>query len=672
MSNSVYVDYGVGDVIYSVDASEAFTQTTSTEVDERGDIVYSYLLNLEAAADKAATDALGFINKLSEFSANVTPVTFDVPDAPNIALNTALSLSELNLSLPTVDATNLGSNFNYVVEDAVEASWAEPEDITFTVPAAPVLSPDSVLPTAPSAYVMPDVPLPTLETATFTPDSLPAPALEDIILPTSSIVTIDDLVIDVETAGLIDAIAAMQAVDFTPPTLPEYTYLIPEIFEVVGSMATGDTIVNYQQILNNRDGLLVGTAPSTYHSFARRGLTPVDSAAVYDTWLRDTLAAKMNDSDMVFEAVAIDECVTNAFKLGTAAHRLLVDIETALYGLDFALAKTVVNANLEKAKGVVAIYRAEVLLMQQQIAQYNAYAAYVSSLAQVFVVNAQQAELVGDINTVTADSFAAEESVKRVAADVYKSLVMGEQAKLAQYKAVVEGYKAAVAQATSAVASYSGAVALHAAEVERISNSYDLYSAAARAKQYENSAKASTLRAEQAELKAYASEADSLATSAAVKAVKLQAEAAKRETEYVENSLKSDEETTRLRLAAAAYDYDMSNYVASIAQRTPALEATSDEAAAISRYVSTASEAVARAAQLSQQGNTQLAKAYADAYEAAGRAGAAVSSGNLTRFRASALMSASDSLDASDSYAVARADSGGTDYSESERYSASL
>lgn len=672
MAETIDVDYGAGRVVYTVDSTDAFTKATSDVVDNRGANVYGYLKDLENAADQAAADALTYINKLSEFTANVTPVTFDVPDGPNGGTGSKPTIPTLTLTSPTVSAANLDTGFTTSSADAVSKSWSTPVPVSFVAPSAPVATPDAVQPTAPSAYTMPAVQAPTPSTAVFVPDALPQPDLEDITLATSDIVAIDPLVIDVDTAGLIAAIEAMQSLDFTPPVLPEYLNLIPEIFTVVGSMATGNTIVNYQQILDNRFGLLSGTAPSTYNAFARRGLAAPANAAVYDTWLDGVLNSKMNDSDTVFEAIAVDDCITSAFKLGTAAHRMLVDIEIALYDLDFELAKLVVNANLENAKSVVAIYRAQVLLLEQHIAQYNASAAYVSSLTQVFIANAQQAEIVGDLNMVTADMFAASESVKGVAADVFKSLVMGERAKLAQYKAVIDSFKGYVAQASASVASYSGAVALHSAEVAKISNSYDVYSTTARAKQYDNSARAATLSAKQSELKSYASEADSLAASASAKAVELQTSAAVRQANSIERSLLSDEEAARIRIKGAVYDETVSKFIASVAGNTPLLAGTSDAAASITRYVKTASEAVSRSAQLSQQGNIQLAKAYADAYDAAGRAGAAVSSGNLTRFRASASMSASDALDANDSYGISYSDGGSYDYSESERYSATL
>jgi len=668
----VYVDYGSGAVYYEVEASEAYTADTSAQVEQRGTDVNNYLLSLEDAADYAASAAVRKIEDLTDFKATVASITFDIPAVPISSVDLACKVPTLTLAHPTVRAASLDTDFSYTTKNPKTQSWSAPAPVSFTAPDAPAATPSYPLPSAPSDYDLPSTQAPTLTPAVFVPDVLSTPALEPITLDTSDIVYIDELVIDVDTSALLDAIEAMTLFDTTPPVLPEYTYLIPEIFSVVGSMATGDTIVNYYQLLAARSGLLTGTAPATYNSFARRGLTPPDGAAVYDTWLNGILNSKLDDSDRVFEAVAIDECVLASFQVGTAAHRLLVDIQTALYDLDFALAKAAVNVQLEQAKAITAIYKAELVLLQNTISQYNAQAAYVESLARVFVANSQQIDVIGDLNTVTADMFATAESVKGISADVYKSMVMGEKAKLAQYKAVVDGYKAYVAEASSAVAAYSGATTLFSAEVQRISTEYDTYSTAAQSVQFNNSARAASLQAQQAELRSYAAEADSLAAGAAVQAIKLQANAAERIADRTNRALDSDEEATRLRVDGTKYDEQMTKFITELQKHVPELEGKSDYAGIVTRYVSAVQQAVSRAAELSQSANIQLAKAYADVYDAAGRAGAAVASGQLSGFRASANLSASDSLQASDSYTVARAASGGTSYSENVNYTGAI
>ena len=669
---AVYVDYGEGSVLYEVEASESYTQPTADEVTARGTDVYGYLQDLEAAADSAASTALTKIEELANFNASVSTVTFDIPAIPTSSVDLACSVPDLSLIHPTVAAASLGTNFTYTTEDAVTQTWSAPAPVSFTAPEAPGASSSFPLPSAPSSYTFPNTTAPTLTPSVFAPDDLAVPSLEDITLDVSDVVFIEPLVVDTDTDALIDAINAMKSFDITPPTLPEYAYLIPEIFTVTGSMASGDCIVQYQQLLNSRAGLLAGTAPATYNSFSRRGLLPPDGAATYDTWLNNILSTKLDDSDTVFEAVAVDECVRTAFQVGTAAHRLLVDIETTLYGLDFSLAKAVVNAQLEQAKAITNIYKAELVLLQNTISQYNASAAYIVAQAKVFEANAQQVELIGDINTVTADMFAATESVKGVEADVYKSLVMGEKAKLTQYKAVVDGYKAAVAQATSAVAAYSGATTLYAAEVSRISSEYDTYATTAQSVQFNNAARAAAVQAEQAELRSYAAQADSLAASAAVKAIQLQADAAERSADRINKGLDSDEEAVRLRINGGKYDEQITKFVTEIQTKVPNVEGTSDYASIVTRYVAAVQDSVNRAAQLSQTANIQLAKAYADVYAAAGSAGAAVASGQLSGFRASASLSAGDSLDASNSYTVARSYSGANRYSENINYTSSI
>jgi hypothetical protein len=177
------------------------------------------------------------------------------------------------------------------------------------------------------------------------------------------------------------------------------------------------------------------------------------------------------------------------------------------------------------------------------------------------------------------------------------------------------------------------------------------------------------VQAKQSELKSYASQADSLAASAAVRATQLRADAEIRSVGYTDRTLDSDEEALRMRIQGANYDGAITNFINELQKRAPELDGKADYAGIVTRYVAAAQEAVGRAAQLSQTANIQLAKAYADVYSAAGSAGAAVASGKLSGFRASASLSASDSLDANDSYTAAVSDSGGVSYNERINYS---
>lgn len=669
---SVFVDYVVGSSLYSVYDSPAFTDPTSAQVQARGDSVYGYLGTLEAAADAAGDAAEARIQALRDFNAAVGPVQFVVPPAPGNVLVAFPELETLLLNLPDLQHSSLSDNFNYKTADAVEKSANPPTEISYTTPDAPGLTTPQPLPNAPADYDFPETQPPTLDVAPYSPTEVAAPS---IIAPEfdsgAGDFTIDPLGLTVDTSALEAAIAAYENYDPTPPTLPEYVYLIPEIFSVVGAMAGGGGL-DYDSLTAESAELVAGIVGETDPQFTRRGLYRVRGAAEYDTWLKNLSGSHIATSDVVFAAKARDSLISAAFELGTAAHRLLTDIEIALFDLEFRAAKAAVIGSLNRAQIAATVYNAEVLIFRGHVAEYNAVAAQVAAKAQAFEVLASQVAVLGQVNSTIADAFSAQERAKQAAARTFKAQVEAEAAKLAQYRAILQSYAAQVEAARSAVAQYGGDVTRYVAEMERLSAEFDRYAATARAKQTENAAIAATVQADQTEFRALAVEASSSATKAAAKATQLQARAAVDETEYIKKALRHNEDGMKFTQDAGEFNLTMTNYIAELAGRATELGSTSALARAVSSYVTAAGAAVGRAAELSQTANKQLAAAYETVYKAAGQAGAEVASGKLSGFRATAAMSAKESLQASRAYDVNVTSSGSKNYEETDDYRASI
>lgn len=665
---TVDVNYGAGRVIYDVLASEAFTSPVSGQVQLRGDDVYQYLLDLEANAEFTAQEALTSIEELRSFNAGVGTVSFSAPDAPDPQLLEMPDLLDLDLVHPELSRSDLDVDFDYDLEDAVNQSWTSPPSIDYTQPARPPQLPAEALPGAPSAYTLPTLTVPDFSVPEFSGGAVDPPSLEEISLDIGELQPIEEFSVTVETAGLAAEIERMRDFNPIPPSLPSYSYLIPEIFTVVGSMAAGDPIVDYLSLLEKRSGLLSSTDASTAVLFDRRGLYMPPAAPEYDAWLDSIRKDKADDSDTVFVEVAKDEVVRTAFELGTAAHRLLVDIETALYDLEFTAAKAAANARLEVAKSVVAVYQAEVTLLNTRIAEYNAQLASVQGKAKAFLAQAEQAQIIGRSNALQAELFSVEEGLKAVDANVYSAQVAAEAVKLRRYAALIDSSKSVVAQAESAVAAYAGDVARYRAEVERISVEYDAYAADAQATQFDNAARVASLQATQSELQAYAIGTGAVASEAAARSIQLQARSAVDETHYIKRALQADEDGVAYGIDVGEYAELITEYADDLTKRIPRLAGKQDVASTISRYVQVAQESIGRAANLSQAANVQLAQAYRTVYEAAGRAGASVASGKLSGFRASATMAAGENLSASNSYGVSVEYNGQNRYSESDNY----
>jgi hypothetical protein len=664
---SVTVDWGSGSATYSADDILSFTEPVVTEVETRASNVYQYLLDLDALAEESAATALQSINELKEFEASVSDVEFKAPAAPSGTVTAVPAAAALNLPLPTLSRSDLGTDFNYVMVNApTQQDWTTPETGVYQTPVAPGATTIPALGVAPASYQMPQTVAPVMETTDFVSTELLAPTLDTVTLPDTVLLSIDDLVVSAETDALLTAIENAQYLDVTPPELPEYIDLLPEVFSVVGALASGDPVVKYLDLLDMRTSLIESTDRPAAYAFARKGLYQPPGAAQYDLWLDTMIDSKLTESDTIYKAKAVDDCVTAGFTLCTAAHRMLVDIRIALYDLEFQSAKVAVNAKLDKAKILVEAYKASMLTLRLQIAEYNAHLVFVEAQAKAFEANVASASAIGAINASTAELFAASESMKGISADVFAARVTAEKAKLRQYAGVIEQGKASIAAAEARVAAYSGDVALYAAEVERINTQYDAYSANVQGVTYENAARVASINIGKSQVRAAASKIGAAAAAASVTATKLQAAAAVRETNYIKKAVQAAEEATSFRLTSSSFQGASETYEQNLSVRIGDMRSQAQSGESTSRYVGTVQDAIGRSAQISQQANIQLANVYQSVYEAAGRVGATLASGKLSGFRAGATLDAAESVRASVGYSVRHSSSGGTTYGESD------
>lgn len=662
---SVSVDYdgsGSPNVIYSVVGSPAWTADTTTEVLRRGNEVYQYLTDLETSADAVASTAYDTVAELRAFSASVGSVSFTPPEA-TFSKTGAVSTSVLPYQSLSPASFDPNASYQYNLADPVERdNIPAPALPIFNAPPVPSLSPNNSAPSAPASYEFESAEAPELVLPNNPIETVAAPTLQDISPPVIGAVDLADLELLVDVSGLDAAIARLQ----TPagPVLPIYTKVFAGLESAAASLIDAGVDAPAGAAL---------TGLTVHNLLADRGL---DSQS-YNTHgvddYRDAYASSLDGAATrateYTSGVALKRAMFPAY---AAAVKVSADIATALFDLDFAAAKTAAEAKLNTAVALISSYNAEVLRLQAESYQYVAETSQAVADADAFELEARQVELVGQVNALEADSFAIQERAKKSQASVYAAQVSAEETKLDAYAAIVQSYEAKVLEARTAVLAYAAEAQAFDTAVRRAVSEYELYAAKVRGTQEQNSAKTVEMAAQESEFRALSADASAITSAAAASATRLSVIAAERSAAYQQRAVNNATEALRINAIGSDYNKEVTDYVNTIAVEGVGLAALGAKGTAISEYVDRAQRAAGRAATLSQTANEQLARAYASVYDAAGRAGSAIASGQLSSFRASASLTASEALQAADSYGVSVSSAGANNYSESDSASRSI
>lgn len=616
---------------------------------------------LNANADASGEAALAVIKDLADYQAPQLPaVIYTAPTwlAPPIHL---------------VGADALVTNAPPQYEDGVE--WNPPVLNDVSAPDANILAPTINAPDSPPAPILGTPPVSPNAPAAYDPDVAPAPAfsapapvfgeatapeLADIIVALPGSIELSPLVVSIDYSAIERAIDMLNNITLPAEAIPDYELLIPEVFTVVGSMLTGDAVDRSRIADDGRE------ARRVMPSLTKRGLAPQDSVAGYDAWLDGIVTKYIADSETLFAAKYRDEVISSAYVVAAEAEKMLINISLGVYDARFEYAIAWASSNLAVAKGIVAAYNAETLAFEASVLEYNAALLQVTAAAQAVAAEAEGIDTIGRMNKLLAREFAISEDVKKSEVQAFKALVSAESAKLEAFKAQLSAKEAEVAKARSAMMAYVAEVTGYSAEVQGAKNQYQLYSAEAKSVSSQNDMTKIEVRGGAIEAKAIAVEAASLASGAGVEAVRKM---------RISKTQTAEHESSAANNAVASYDIagGLGSFIsqsallrADTAQDSVEPKAVAAIGDAISRFTKTAIMSAATAASMAQAANDSLARAYARAYEASGRAGAAVASGKLSGFRASAAISAVGNLQASKTRASRESYSGSLNYAESD------
>lgn len=662
-AHEFYTSVCSGDFIDSpVEPIEDATVASASDID-------ALIYDLNDQADAAAADAMLKIEELYGLSPPALPgIAYQAPTWQTPTLH-GVSPGDLTITGAPAASNNVTWTAPPLSDvDQPTNSISEPTTALPDMPSAPPLSGSPAEPpNAPSTYTPGTVVAPEYTAPTLTLGTVDTPILEEIDLTIPELVEFEPLNFTIDFSAIDEAIDRAANMSIPSYEIADYDQLIPEVFTVVGSMVSGTGPID--------DGLIAlddVQGRKVEPMLTRRGLMVPERVPAFDDWLQTTMEEYSADSATLFSEEYRDDVINAAFSLAAQAEDILVKIDLGLYNARFEYSLEEARAQLLRAKSIVASYNAQVAKFGAYVLEYNAALIALRAQTEAVMTQAELAALIGGANKLVARQFTIEEEVKQSDVKVFRAEIAGEAAKLTAMKAQIDAIDAKLAEAQAYMLGYSGETVAFEAEVQKVRNVFEAYSASARAVTEENEATKAEVRGGSASVKALASQARSAAAYAAAEAIRKVRVSKSNEASLVAGNAINDIAKYDIASVSTAYsqETDQVRVDASVDSVEPS--AVADMGRAISRFTRIALESSGRAASMAQKANESLVRAYAQAYEAAGKAGAAVASGKLSGFRASASLTASGSLNSTRAKAQSYSSSGSTNYSERDTASQSI
>jgi hypothetical protein len=618
---------------------------------------------LRAQAEGYASEAYANINACMSFSDSVSKVTFTAPEFQSADLQNT-SVSEPPDIDPAPRSNDL-SSFNPTTNTGSFASG------TASAPSVGVLPdmPDMGLagsygaPIAPGAMSVtiptpPRVSFDPIDVASPTPPSAPSIPDTDIeiveLLPFPEIPPMD--------AGDLDAaLSALKSLLSKRITIPQPALKFPLIFDVVGQLLSGDLVVDSDAIVRQSDARIEAASDLHDRQMARlwadRGFDHQPAIDTYNAVMRAKADADRAYNNIATQGRWTQEALMAAYEVGVAAHGMMIDLTIAMDEIEYEALLATAESQLELAKASVAAYNGAAQMYRIQAAALEASYADAMAQASAFRSRVRIEESKERMNAATAEGFAATESIKRTQVKLFDTQVSINESKVRSFISEMN----ALAQRARVLneidlEQYKARVLTWTAEVESIKGQIAQARNKARTVAIQNEAIVAQVRSGQAANDVVAANARQIAIETSAKANELRAAIQTRSARYAEVEAKNMNESVTPDITASKYEGDVTKWAATLDQETGLLEGNASEMSAAARFFVSVSESQSRAAQISQQAQQQLAEAIRTAADAAGRAGAAVESGRLSGYRASATLSARASLSADQGYSLTASD----------------
>jgi hypothetical protein len=636
--------------------SEFPTAPGEKAADDESVAIGDKIRELRTEANLLAQQALTYINECASYSASAVNVVYTPP------AYIAGSYNRANVGTAPVvtGALKPGSNPPVTIKTiSVIDPLVDGGAASATLPTASTAPKDSglgTMPSSPQDPVINDITLTTPPTLTIdtSPTPLPAPPTIQAIAPTvGTPLTPTTLNVSIDGEGdIAAAIAALTSIvsaTYPPPANPN---IFPELLTAVGMMIAGnsplhkaiiDAAITRAEEFDNKYNDDVNSI------WSKRGASAYSDTYIAEFVTRETLrmTTQRNIYKRMITELWKDDQFVAGLKLGAFAHNMQMDMKIAEFDMQFNALLGTAEAQLELIKSAEYAYKGAIATLEADAANLTAEYASASSDADVFNTMAGVQASKADVNRAIASVFEAQESAKSVEIDLAEVGKYGDVALLKAYEANMKLLSAQAELATLDLEKYKGDVAKWGADIIDHKVELEQYKARASRVKAANTAKISALTSQEADHSVSVADTTIDAAKASIKAGKEVFDATLRAGQIADTEYKNMLAAATDKEAMAIYMLDTGKEAARIMSLRAELAGITEENQSASSFFTAAAEAAGRAADLTQASNTQLSEAYATAQEAAGRAAAAVETGRLSGWNASATISASGTLDAS-------------------------
>lgn len=625
---------------------------------------------LRAQAEGYAESAYSFIEKCMGFSASVARVSY----RPPVKVVAALNGGDTSGSPPGVESVSPGEmagfNGDLDIQSPPETGSAPAPEIAMpNIPPPPSSSITVAAPSPPSTRAPAIPPVPEVSFSfSDAPDPSPIGDAPGITVDLSLASTESFSIPVIDDGEIQDAIDRLRTIIGRSVSIPRYALLFPEVFEVAGSLMTGDFVVDAETMLAQSDARVSESHHNHDGQMARLWSMPAasdDSLGEYLAVMRAKADRSASVNNAVAEADWTLSAIGAAYSVGVAAHSMMMDLELSVYDAEFDATMTQAEGALELARASVAAYNVAASRYNAQLDAMGVVYERLKSKARRYEASVDLVQAQGQINGAIADGFAAAERAKSGKADGFAARVSISQAIVGAYEARMRAAAASARALAAEGEKYKADVLNWEASAESMRGQYARASALARATAAMNQAEASKARLAGAQNDRVAVDAQRAAAQAGASAAKLRANIAKNGSSYINTEAINAIESVVVKGVEARYDGEIAQWQATTDNKIGLMDGIAAEQSAEARFQAATIDAVGRAANLTQSARIQLANAYATAHEAAGRAGAAIESGRLSGYRASATLSAAGRLSSDLSFGATNSDSYGDSVSES-------
>jgi hypothetical protein len=635
--------------------------------------ISSTIAQLRTQAEGYASAVTGNITECMNFSANVARITFVPPTFVPAHLQDAENHAGTPPTVSAAPQSDMGVFSGALSLSGHSAGSANPPAVG-SVPSVGEASGSSIAAPVGAAVGVTIAPAPSFSiSVAATPD---APALGAV--PAVSVAAVDfpalaELVPPLlDDTDIAEALARLRSAGAGAISIPRPDLAFPQVFEVAGSLLAGSLVIDADMLIDDA-AQRVGVASDAHDKlvagvWSRRGLAAPSDTVVefYNGAMRDEALQAAGNNAVATRARWSDDAVRAAYEVGVAAHGMMIQLEVALDEIEFSALLTQAEAALERARagvlaynGAAAMFRAKLTAMTGEYAQAEAAARRYRS----------QADLVqeqGKANRVVGDAFRATERAKQVRAQQFEAAVGVDETRVKAFESEMRGLAAKAKTLQLTAENYKMQVLSWEAGVAQVRAQYKQASNKGRAAAAKNQAAAAKVKLTVAQNEAVAAEARRAAAQTAAKAAELRAQATERSSRHMVAEAKNAAAAAAPAAAAAKYEGDLAAWAARMEARAGVMAGHAAEQSAAARFYVAAAESDQRATVLEQGYKQQLAEAYRTAADAAAKAGAAVESGRLSGYRASATLAASGGLNANERFSLSNTESFSNSVTESD------